>query len=135
MNTSEIIDRYQRRHTSIKVLAELNACSTKEIKDILSEAGVLQVKVKPKLPDRLAAAYKVVRKDIEEEIMVHKNAAVVEKMEMSEERDKLKAQFKELLQQYKEIESIRKQNIQVHKDAVEALEKELKEVEDYVSNL
>lgn len=135
MNTSEIIDRYQRRHTSIKVLAELNACSTKEIKDILSEAGVLKIKVKPKLPDRLAAAYKIVRKDIEEEILVHKNAAVFEKMEMSEERDKLKSQFKELLQQYKEIESIRKQNIQVHKDAVEALEKELKEVEDYVSNL
>ena len=132
MNTSEIIDRYQRKHTSITVLAELNDCSPKEIKDILKDAGILRVNTNNiKMPSKLAAAHKRVCKDIQEEIDVHKNAAVAEEKAIKEERAKIKKIFMEQFQQYKEFEDIRKNNIQLHKDAVEILEKELKEEKDF----
>jgi len=128
MNTSEIIDRYQRKHTSISVLAELNACTTKEIKDILKEAGVLRINTTAiKMPPKLQAAHKRVCKDIQEEIEVHKKAAVAEKKEIKAERDKIKKLVMQQLQQYKEFEVIRKNNIKIHNNAVEMLEQELKE--------
>jgi DNA repair exonuclease SbcCD ATPase subunit len=141
MNTSEIVDRYQRRHTSISVLAELNACSTKEIKDILIDAGVLRKQkepepvvvapVLPKMPRKLVAAYKMVCSDIKEEIEMHKKIAAAEKKEMSAERAKVKAEISELLQQYREFETIRKNNIQIHINAIDILENELKEENEF----
>ena len=138
MNTSEIIDRYQRKHTSISVLAELNACSPKEIKDILIDAGILLRSKKPepepekiKMPAKLAGAHKHIVKEIEEEIRVHKSAAVQEKLNISSERKRLKKEFEKLLQEFKDFEAIRKVNIQVHKDAVKELELELKEENEF----
>ena len=65
MNTSEIVDRYDRKHTSIQVLAELNDVTEKEIRTILKDAGVLK---KVKLPERVAAASKQQIKEIEKDI-------------------------------------------------------------------
>lgn len=130
MNTSEIVDRYERKHTSISVLAELNDCKPKEIRDILKDAGVLN-KQNIKMPMKLKAAHQKFVKDIEEEINVHKSAAVAEKMEITNERNELKRQFKEIYSQYKEFEEIRKNNIQIHKNAVEILENEKKELEEF----
>jgi hypothetical protein len=141
MNTSEIVDRYQRRHTSISVLAELNACSTKEIKDILIDAGVLRKQkdpepiivapALPKMPKKLVAAHKMVCRDIKEEIEMHKKTAAEEKIEMSAERAKVKAEISELLQQYREFETIRKNNIKIHINAIDILENELKEENEF----
>lgn len=138
MNTSEIIDRYQRKHTSISVLAELNACSPKEIKDILIDAGILLRSKKPepepekiKMPAKLAGAHKHIVKEIQEEINVHKSAAVQESMNIKNERKRLKEEALKLLQEFKDFEAIRKVNIQVHKDAVKELELELKEENEF----
>ena len=138
MNTSEIIDRYQRKHTSIAVLAELNACSPKEIKDILIDAGILlrSKKTEPepekiKMPAKLAGAHKHIVREIQEEINVHKSAAVQESMNIKNERKRLKEEALKLLQEFKDFEAIRKVNIQVHKDAVKELELELKEENEF----
>jgi PDZ domain-containing secreted protein len=139
MNTSEIIDRYQRKHTSISVLAELNACSPKEIKDILIDAGILlrsNKKPEPeqekiKMPAKLAGAHKHIVKEIQEEINVHKSAAVQESINIKNERKRLKEEALKLLQEFKDFEAIRKVNIQVHKDAVKELELELKEENEF----
>ena len=138
MNTSEIIERYQRKHTSISVLAELNACSPKEIRDILIDAGILPRGKKPeyppekiKMPTKLAGAYKHIVKEIQEEISVHKSAAAQEKMQIAKERKRLKEEALKLLQEFKDFEAIRKVNIEVHKEAVKELEKELKEENEF----
>lgn len=40
MTQNEIADRYIRRGTSITILAELNAVSVDQIREILTDAGV-----------------------------------------------------------------------------------------------
>lgn len=40
MKPREIADRYQRRGVSIKILAELNGCEVKDIKEVLKMQGI-----------------------------------------------------------------------------------------------
>lgn len=57
MTQNEIADRYIRRGTSITILAELNAVSVDQIREILTDAGVELPEVKKIKQQRIECCY------------------------------------------------------------------------------
>lgn len=57
MTQNEIADRYIRRGTSITILAELNAISVDQIREILTDAGVELPEVKKIKQQRIECCY------------------------------------------------------------------------------
>lgn len=58
MKEQTIVDKYARLGVKPKILAELNACSTKDIEDILAKAGVYTPKQTKKRGKNMAAEQK-----------------------------------------------------------------------------
>lgn len=58
MKEQTIVDKYARLGVKPKILAELNACPTKDIEDILAKAGVYTPKPTKKRGKNMAAEQK-----------------------------------------------------------------------------
>ena len=70
MTQNEIADRYIRRGTSITILAELNAVSVDQIREILTDAGVELPELKKTKKQRIECCYDALD-DIEQRIKEH----------------------------------------------------------------